>query len=82
MHWLQTLAEPCCLSRGRVGVNWMHRFDRLQQLGRNYQEAFGRDKGNGWLLNHPLKKLQLYQAHLGIKPSVDFSKLPDVVSHL
>lgn len=27
---------------------------------REFEKIHGRDKGNGWLLNHPLRKLQLY----------------------
>ncbi|KAJ1450079.1 hypothetical protein M885DRAFT_533320 [Pelagophyceae sp. CCMP2097] len=30
---------------------------------RDFEDAHGRDRSNGWLLKHPLRKLLLFQAH-------------------
>ena len=32
--------------------------------GKDHEARYGKDLGNGWVLNHPLKKLVLYQWHL------------------
>jgi hypothetical protein len=32
-----------------------------------FEDEHGRDHGNGWLLNHPLRKLIIYQQHLAVK---------------
>ena len=38
---------------------------KLMDLGRECEDEWGRDHGNGWLLSHPLKKLyQFQQYHL------------------
>ncbi|KAL7524007.1 hypothetical protein ACHAXR_000401, partial [Thalassiosira sp. AJA248-18] len=38
---------------------------KLMDIGRECEEEWGRDHGNGWLLSHPLKKLyQFQQYHL------------------
>ena len=31
---------------------------------RDFEDEHGRDHGNGWLLNHPLRKLLIYQTHV------------------
>lgn len=36
----------------------------LIERGRECEEEWGRDLGNGWLYNHPLRKLALFQSHL------------------
>ena len=30
----------------------------------DWEEKYGRDHGNGWLMKHPLRKLLFYQHHL------------------
>ena len=34
---------------------------------RDFEEEHGRDHGNGWLLNHPLRKLLIYQRHIDVQ---------------
>ena len=29
--------------------------------GKDHEARYGRDLGNGWVVNHPVKKLVLYQ---------------------
>lgn len=36
---------------------------KLMDLGRECEEEWGRDHGNGWLLSHPLKKLYQFQRY-------------------
>ena len=31
---------------------------------RDFEDEHGRDHGNGWLLNHPLRKLLIFQTHV------------------
>jgi hypothetical protein len=37
---------------------------KLMDLGRECEEKWGEDRGNGWLLSHPLKKLYMFQQYL------------------
>lgn len=38
---------------------------KLMDIGRECEDEWGRDHGNGWLLSHPLKKMyQFQQYHL------------------
>jgi hypothetical protein len=39
-------------------------FAELHQKAKNFEAVYGRDKGNGWLLQHPIKKLLLYKEHV------------------
>ena len=43
-----------------------HRSDigQIIEDAREFENTHGRDHGNGWLLNHPLRKLLFYQHHL------------------
>lgn len=36
-------------------------FEDMHESAKAFEDEFGRDKGNGWLLKHPIKKLQNYQ---------------------
>ena len=36
-------------------------FDHLHKRAKAFEEEYGKDKGNGWLLQHPIHKLKLYQ---------------------
>lgn len=36
---------------------------KLMDIGRECEEKWGRDHGNGWLLSHPLKKLYMFQQY-------------------
>ena len=44
----------------------LHRSDigQIIEDARDFENKHGRDHGNGWLLNHPLRKLLFYQHHL------------------
>ena len=46
----------------KVGLNFD--FDKMLQEAKTYEQNYGEDKGHGWLLRHPIKKLKLYQEHL------------------
>ena len=37
---------------------------QLRQEAQKYEDDYGKDLGNGWLLRHPITKLMLYQASL------------------
>jgi hypothetical protein len=36
---------------------------KLMDIGRECEEEWGKDHGNGWLLSHPLKKLYVFQQY-------------------
>mmetsp|Transcript_10545 Transcript_10545/g.23367 ORF Transcript_10545/g.23367 Transcript_10545/m.23367 type:complete len:247 (+) Transcript_10545:132-872(+) len=36
---------------------------KLMDIGRECEDEWGRDHGNGWLLSHPLKKLYMFQQY-------------------
>lgn len=36
---------------------------KLMEIGRECEEEWGRDHGNGWLISHPLKKLYMFQQY-------------------
>ena len=46
--------------------DFAHRSDigQIIEDARDFENKHGRDHGNGWLLNHPLRKLLFYQHHL------------------
>lgn len=44
-------------------------FDHLMNKAKLYEDKYGADKGHGWLLRQPLKKLKLFQAHCGARPT-------------
>mmetsp|Transcript_22133 Transcript_22133/g.51020 ORF Transcript_22133/g.51020 Transcript_22133/m.51020 type:complete len:296 (+) Transcript_22133:85-972(+) len=39
-------------------------FETLLQKAKDFEEKHGTDKGNGWLLRHPIKKLHLYKQYI------------------
>ena len=45
-------------------VNMKDNFVNMMEVGKGYEKQHGRDKGNGWVYRHPLKKLLLYQQDL------------------
>lgn len=53
----------------------MSDFIELLNEGQDYENKYGRDRGNGWLLRHPLKKLLLFQQFILNNPSFLTSKL-------
>mmetsp|Transcript_2729 Transcript_2729/g.8014 ORF Transcript_2729/g.8014 Transcript_2729/m.8014 type:complete len:334 (-) Transcript_2729:2292-3293(-) len=38
-------------------------FDTLHDRAKAFEEKYGKDKGNGWLLQHPIHKMKLYQEY-------------------
>lgn len=38
--------------------------EALRDQARDFEDNHGRDRGNGWLLNHPITKLMYYQHHV------------------
>jgi len=38
-------------------------FSKMLQEAKAYERAYGKDLGNGWLLQHPIKKLLLFQEY-------------------
>lgn len=58
-----------------VKVNPMSDLIELLHQGQDYENKFGRDRGNGWLLRHPLKKLLLFQQFILNNPSFLASEL-------
>ena len=40
---------------------------KIIEDAREFENKHGRDHGNGWLLNHPLRKLLFYQHYLDTK---------------
>ena len=61
-------------------------FEFLASLALRYEQKYGKDKGHGWLLRHPLKKLQLFQEYQGIQPPSSTQDLllanPNFKSHV
>ena len=37
---------------------------KLMDLGQECEDDWGEDRGNGWLLRHPLKKMFQFQQYL------------------
>ena len=58
-HW----PEGCYFLRGEK-VGPAADVEALIERGRECEEEWGRDLGNGWLYNHPLRKLALFQSYL------------------
>jgi hypothetical protein len=46
-----------------VEVNLDNDFYEMYQEALDWEERHGKDKGHGWLLLHPIKKLQLYKEY-------------------
>lgn len=58
-HW----TAKVCFGKGqRVDLSWD--FEALFVQAYDFEDEHGRDLGNGWLLRHPIKKLQNFQEHL------------------
>mmetsp|Transcript_12025 Transcript_12025/g.21873 ORF Transcript_12025/g.21873 Transcript_12025/m.21873 type:complete len:263 (-) Transcript_12025:150-938(-) len=49
-------------------------FDALFQEAIEHEGKYGRDLGNGWLMRHPIRKLQCYQEYLANKNKNDESE--------
>eukprot|EP00941_MAST-03F_sp_MAST-3F-sp1_P004866 g4866.t1 len=57
-HW-----SPGVLFLENQPVNLSSNFLEFHVKAQNFEDLHGRDRGNGWLLRHPLKKLWLFQQH-------------------
>ena len=49
-------------------VDLTYDFDAMMEQAKQYETAFGRDLGHGWLLRHPIKKMKLFQVYCGKVP--------------
>ena len=38
--------------------------EQMLQEAKDYEKKYGKDKGNGWLLKHPIKKMHYYKLYL------------------
>lgn len=54
--------EGCYFLKG-VNVGPHDDVLNLMEVGRRCEDEWGKDHGNGWLLNHPLKKLYQFQQY-------------------
>ena len=54
--------EGCYFLKGTV-VKPTDDILKLMDLGRDCEDEWGRDHGNGWLLSHPLKKMYMFQQY-------------------
>ena len=65
-HWpsdiFQRKGEPVRLNED---------FDQLKEEAIQMENQYGRDLGNGWLLNHPLQKLQNFQKYIYTKENCE-----------
>ena len=59
-------SDICFYGGQKVDLTFDFKQMRLDAL--KYEKKYGKDSGHGWLLTHPIKKLQLYQEYLGLKP--------------
>ena len=49
-----------------IHISLAHDLAGMHQEAKDFEEEHGRDKGHGWLLQHPIKKLQLYKEEYAI----------------
>ena len=66
---MQSDAVPNQFRASRHQRDDLHRSDigKIIEDAREFENKHGRDHGNGWLLNHPLRKLLFYQHYLDTK---------------
>ena len=50
----------------RLALSWD--MNALYDRAVEYENEYGRDLGNGWLLRHPIKKMKLFQVYCGKVP--------------
>lgn len=48
-------------------VDLSYDFDTMFEEAEQFEETYGKDKGHGWALRHPIKKLKLYQEYVNGK---------------
>jgi hypothetical protein len=59
LHWPRGTVFA---SGERIDYNH-NNLQRLYERAQQFEKDYGKDKGNGWLLRHPIKKLQIYQEY-------------------
>jgi hypothetical protein len=59
-HWPEGIVFGENLHINILSTNFSHLMDEAIE----FEERYGRDLGNGWLLRHPIEKLRLYQEYL------------------
>jgi len=55
--------EGCFFLKGKK-VGATYDIQQLMKEGKECEDKWGRDHGNGWLLRHPLKKMYEFQQYL------------------
>ena len=56
-HWAPDVVFRC-------KVTLKHDFHELHTQAADFESKYGKDRGHGWLLSHPIKKLANYQLYL------------------
>jgi hypothetical protein len=64
-----------CYFKRNIKITPMSDFIELMNEGQEYENKYGRDHSNGWLLRYPLKKLLLFQHFILNNPSFLTSEL-------
>ena len=64
-----------CYFKKDIKITPLSDFIQLMNEGQEYENKYGRDHSNGWLLRHPLKKLLLFQHFILNNPSFLTSEL-------
>ncbi|OEU06027.1 hypothetical protein FRACYDRAFT_231246 [Fragilariopsis cylindrus CCMP1102] len=64
-----------CYFKKNIKITPLSDFIKLMNEGQEYENKYGRDRSNGWLLRHPLKKLLLFQHFILNNPSFLTSEL-------
>lgn len=59
-HWPDGTVFGKNLNINIVSTNFTHLLDEAIE----FEDRYGKDLGNGWLLRHPIEKLRLYQEYL------------------
>lgn len=53
--------DTCFYEGRKIGLG--SNFQRMHAEAKQFEKTYGKDKGNGWLLQHPIKKLELFQEY-------------------
>ena len=60
-HWK---SAPQKFFEGEIMNLFTTNFDKLFDRAVKWELKYGRDRSNGWLLRHPIRKLEYYQEYL------------------
>ena len=63
-------------NRGRI-VTLDTDLEQLLKTAKQYEDDYGRDLGNGWLMKHPIKKLILYKKFIVGRRPIDLTNDDD-----